>query len=151
MVVASCCVGYYPPPDTPTVADLLMQCRAALGCAILLLAVLLVLGSVFRRDGWRLWPRKTILFSVATALLALAVAQQTWSLHQSFIRDGLPPDATYRDVYTRMNEAAANHLDLAAGTFGMWSLALVVATLALLCASTLQIVTSLRARRQTSR
>lgn len=149
MVIASCCGGF-DPPLTPTLADLLMQSITALGCAILLLAVALVVGIVCRKDGWRIWPRKTILFSVATTVLALAVAQQAWSLHQSFIRDGLPPNATYRDVYT-MNMTAANQLDLAVGTFGMWSVTLIVATLVLLSASASQIVKNLRIRRQTSR
>lgn len=151
MVLASCCGGLYPLPDTPTLADLLMQSRTALACAILLLGVVFVLGIVYRRDRWRLWPRKTILFSVATSLLALAIAQQTWSLHQSIIQDGLSPNATYRDVYTRINEATANHLDLAVGTFSMWSITLVFGTMALLCAAMAHIVKTLRTHRPDAR
>ncbi len=150
MVFASCC-GEYNPPDTPTLADLLTQSRTALGCAILLLAVALVMGIIYRRDGWRFWPRKTVLFSVATTVLALAIAKQTWSLHQSFIQDGLSQSATYSDIYHRMGAPAADRLDLAVGTFGMWSVALVLATLTLLCVIGAQLITSLRSRRQNSR
>lgn len=139
------------PPRTPTLADLLVQSRVALGCAILLLAVLLIMGIVYRRDRWRFWPRKTVVLLVVTVLLALAVAQQAWSLHRSLIRDGVSPDATYADVNERISSATANQLDVAVGTFGLWSTAFVLATFTLLCVVGKQLVTSLRSRQHVSR
>jgi hypothetical protein len=148
MVFASCCgpLGGDIPPGI-TLLALQESFYTLLGCLILLLIALFLLGLVLRKEPGRFWQRKPIILLAAMNLLALISAVWAWFAYHAFAHYGLPPSAGYYEWYESTGQGVAEQLDNAVTGFGTWAILFSIATPALLCVGK-HLLTSLRTRRQ---
>lgn len=115
-------------------ATLLTASTVAGGCALVLLACVVVLVITFWRDERPAWKRVTPIVIATVGLASALTALSACLTYARYLQPGLSPDASPPDWYAQIGQAAMDGLSQETHLYRAIAFALVLLTLALVFA-----------------